>query len=133
MANHFQLVEYMAPISVAAYSYMSLVPVIMPPIMRLMTTKKERQIRMPYSQRTISRTTRILFPIVVTIIVGTLVPFGEPAALEAAIREALHHDWDRDFILAYARANTWDRRIDQLVGEFQKVVAEYRQGKAPSS
>ena len=64
---------------------------------------------------------------------GTLVPFGEPAALEAAIREALHHDWDRDFILAYARANTWDRRIDQLVGEFQKVVAEYRQGKAPSS
>jgi len=68
----------LGPITVAAYSYMSLVPIIMPPIMRLMTTKKERMIRMPYSQRTISRTTRILFPIVVTIIVGTLVPFATP-------------------------------------------------------
>ena len=69
-------------------------------------------------------------------IAGIRTTFVDPddvAALEAAIREALHHDWDRDFILAYARANTWDRRIDQLVGEFQKVVAEYRQGKAPSS
>ena len=68
----------LGPITVAAYSYMSLVPVIMPPIMRLLTTKKERLIRMPYSQRTISRTTRILFPIVVTLIVGTLVPFATP-------------------------------------------------------
>mgnify|MGYP001037764561 CR=1 FL=1 len=68
----------LGPITVAAYSYMSLVPIIMPPIMRLMTTKKERLIRMPYSQRTISRTTRILFPIVVTVIVGTLVPFATP-------------------------------------------------------
>lgn len=68
----------LGPITVAAYSYMSLVPIIMPPIMRLITTKKERAIRMPYSQRTISRTTRILFPIVVTIIVGTLVPFATP-------------------------------------------------------
>jgi sodium ion-translocating decarboxylase beta subunit len=68
----------LGPITVAAYSYMALVPIIMPPIMRLLTTKKERLIRMPYSQRTISRTTRILFPIVVTIIVGTLVPFATP-------------------------------------------------------
>lgn len=63
---------------------------------------------------------------------GTLVPFGDPAALEAAIRETLRREWDREFILGYARANTWDRRIDQLVGEFQKVVAEYRQAKAPA-
>ena len=68
----------LGPITVAAYSYMSLVPIIMPPIMRLLTTKHERAIRMPYSQRTISRTTRILFPIVVTILVGTLVPFATP-------------------------------------------------------
>jgi carboxybiotin decarboxylase len=68
----------LGPITVAAYSYMSLVPVIMPPIMRLLTTEKERRIRMPYSQRKISRRTRILFPIIVTVIVGTLVPFATP-------------------------------------------------------
>jgi len=68
----------LGPITVAAYSYMALVPIIMPPIMRLLTTEKERRIRMPYSQRQISRRTRILFPIVVTIVVGTLVPFATP-------------------------------------------------------
>lgn len=68
----------LGPITVAAYSYMSLVPIIMPPIMYLLTTKKERLIRMEYSKRTISRRTRILFPIVVTVVVGTLVPFATP-------------------------------------------------------
>lgn len=70
--------ELVGPITVAAYSYMSLVPIIMPPIMRLLTTKKERAIRMPYSSREISQRTRILFPIVVTIVIGTLVPFATP-------------------------------------------------------
>ncbi len=68
----------LGPITVAAYSYMSLVPIILPPIMKLLTTQAERRIRMPYSQRTISRRTRILFPIVVTVVVGTLVPFATP-------------------------------------------------------
>ncbi len=68
----------LGPISVAAYSYMSLVPILLPPIMRMLTTQKERRIRMPYSQRTIGRRTRILFPIVVTLLVGTLVPFATP-------------------------------------------------------
>jgi carboxybiotin decarboxylase len=68
----------LGPITVAAYSYMSLVPIILPPIMYALTTKKERMIRMPYSQRTISRRTRILFPIAVTVVVGTLVPFATP-------------------------------------------------------
>jgi carboxybiotin decarboxylase len=68
----------LGPITVAAYSYMALVPIIMPPVMRLLTTEKERRIRMPYSQRTISRRTRILFPIIVTLLVGTLVPFATP-------------------------------------------------------
>ncbi|MGL5405254.1 MAG: sodium ion-translocating decarboxylase subunit beta [Propionibacteriaceae bacterium] len=67
-----------APITVAAYSYMSLVPIIMPPIMRLLTTKKERSIRMPYTSREISKRTRVLFPIIVTIVVGILVPFATP-------------------------------------------------------
>ncbi len=68
----------LGPITVAAYSYMSLVPIILPPIMRGLTTKEERLIRMPYSQRTLTRRTRILFPILVTLVVGTLVPFATP-------------------------------------------------------
>jgi oxaloacetate decarboxylase beta subunit len=68
----------LGPITVCAYSYMSLVPIIQPPIMRLLTSKKERLIRMPYSQRTISRRTRILVPIAVTLVVGILVPFATP-------------------------------------------------------
>jgi sodium ion-translocating decarboxylase beta subunit len=70
--------DLLGPITVAAYSYMSLVPIIMPPIMRAMTSKAERSIRMPYSSRPISRRTRILFPIGVTILIGTLVPFATP-------------------------------------------------------
>src|SRR5690606_33805297 len=58
----------LGPISVAAYSYMALVPIIMPPIMRALTSREERAIRMPYSQRMISRRTRILFPVVVTVL-----------------------------------------------------------------
>ncbi len=68
----------LGPITVAAYSYMALVPIILPPIMKVLTTPQERRIRMPYSQRKISRRTRILFPIVVTVLVGTLVPFATP-------------------------------------------------------
>ncbi len=68
----------LGPITVAAYSYMSLVPIILPPIIRLLTTQSERRIRMPYSSRKISRRTRIMFPIVVTVLVGTLVPFATP-------------------------------------------------------
>ncbi|MBI4299641.1 MAG: sodium ion-translocating decarboxylase subunit beta, partial [Chloroflexi bacterium] len=56
----------LGPIAVAAYSYMSLVPIIQPPIMRLLTTKEERRIKMEYTTRHISKTTRILFPIVTT-------------------------------------------------------------------
>ncbi len=68
----------LGPITVAAYSYMSLIPVIMPPIINALTTPDERRIRMAYVERPISRGTRILFPIVTTIVVGTLVPFAIP-------------------------------------------------------
>ena len=68
----------LAPIAVAAYSYMALVPVIQPPVMRLLTTKKERRIRMAYSSRPVSKLTRILFPIVVTLVSGLLVPLATP-------------------------------------------------------
>jgi carboxybiotin decarboxylase len=68
----------LGPITVAAYSYMALVPVIMPPIMRALTTPEERRIRMQPGGRAVSRRTRILFPIAVTLLVGTLVPFATP-------------------------------------------------------
>ncbi|MBI2918099.1 MAG: sodium ion-translocating decarboxylase subunit beta [Chloroflexi bacterium] len=70
--------ELLAPIAVAAYSYMSLVPIIQPPIMRALTTKAERRIQMPYSTRTISKTTRILFPIAVTLVTGLIAPLATP-------------------------------------------------------
>lgn len=66
--------KYLGAIMVAAYSYMALVPIVQPPIIKLLTTKKERLIRMPYKQGNVSRLTRILFPIIVTVIVGIAAP-----------------------------------------------------------
>jgi len=63
-------------ISVAAYSYMSLVPIIQPPIMRWLTTEKERAINMGTVKKTVSKTTKLLFPLVVTIIGGLIAPKG---------------------------------------------------------
>ena len=59
---------------VAAYSYMALVPIVQPPVIRLLTTQKERRIRMPYEKGSVSQLTKILFPIVVTIIAGMVAP-----------------------------------------------------------
>jgi sodium ion-translocating decarboxylase beta subunit len=70
--------DLLAPIAVAAYSYMSLIPIIQPPIMKLLTTRKERLIRMEYSPRPVSKTARIIFPIAVTIIVSLLAPQAAP-------------------------------------------------------
>ncbi len=66
--------NYQGAIMVAAYSYMALVPIVQPPIIRLITSKKERRIRMNYAPAAISKTTRILFPIIVTIVAGTVAP-----------------------------------------------------------
>jgi oxaloacetate decarboxylase beta subunit len=70
--------ELLGPISVAAYSYMALVPIIQPPIMKFMTTDKERKCRMPAVKNVISPTTRLLFPIVVTVVTGLIAPKGLP-------------------------------------------------------
>ncbi len=70
--------ELLGAIAVAAYSYMSLVPIIQPPVMRLMTTQKERRVRMPYERREVSKTTRVIFPIVVTIVVSLISPQASP-------------------------------------------------------
>lgn len=64
----------LAPISVAAYSYMSLVPIIQPPVIRALTTVEERKIRMPYEEHSVSKPVKILFPIIVTIIAGLVAP-----------------------------------------------------------
>jgi carboxybiotin decarboxylase len=63
-------------VSVAAYSYMSLVPLIQPPIMRMLTTDKERKIVMGVVKQPVSKTTKIIFPIVVTIVASILAPLG---------------------------------------------------------
>jgi oxaloacetate decarboxylase beta subunit len=70
--------ELLAPIAVAAYSYMSLIPIIQPPLMRLLTTKKERMIRMDYTPRPISQRTLVIFPVALTVVVGLLVPEATP-------------------------------------------------------
>jgi sodium ion-translocating decarboxylase beta subunit len=70
--------ELLAPIAVAAYSYMSLIPIIQPPLMKLLTTKKERQIRMEYAPRPVSQKALLFFPILLTLVVGLLVPEATP-------------------------------------------------------
>ena len=66
--------QYIGAIMVAAYSYMALVPIVQPPVIKLLTTKKERMIRMPYEPKEVSKLTKILFPIVITAIVGLVAP-----------------------------------------------------------
>jgi len=78
VANHFQLGDYIAPISVAAYSYMSLVPIIQPPVIRALTTKSERTIRMDYKEEKASKVALVVFPILVTLVAGIIVPMSAP-------------------------------------------------------
>ncbi len=73
VANTLQS-NYIGAIIVAAYSYMALVPIIQPPVIKLITTKKERLIRMPYEQKSVSKLTRILFPIILTVVAGLIAP-----------------------------------------------------------
>ncbi len=70
--------QLLGAVSVAAYSYMSLVPIIQPPIMRLLTTSRERTIKMGAVNKTVSARTRLLFPIVVTCVTGLIAPKGLP-------------------------------------------------------
>ncbi|MFB3884076.1 MAG: sodium ion-translocating decarboxylase subunit beta [Thermodesulfobacteriota bacterium] len=70
--------ELLGPVSVAAYCYMSLVPIIQPPIMRLLTTKEEKTINMGVVKKSVSKTTKLLFPLVVTILGGLIAPKGLP-------------------------------------------------------
>jgi sodium ion-translocating decarboxylase beta subunit len=65
---------YLGPIMVAAYSYMALVPIIQPPVIKLCTTKKERLIRMKYHPGEVTKLTKILFPIIITIVAGVVAP-----------------------------------------------------------
>lgn len=65
---------YLGAIMVAAYSYMALVPIIQPPVIRLLTTRKERLIRMPYQQKQVSKRTRILFPICIFLLAALVAP-----------------------------------------------------------
>lgn len=66
--------KYLGAIMVAAYSYMALVPLIQPPVIKALTTEKERKIRMAYEHKEISKTTKILFPIIITAVAGIVSP-----------------------------------------------------------
>ncbi|MGL6199924.1 MAG: sodium ion-translocating decarboxylase subunit beta [Lachnospiraceae bacterium] len=77
LAGKLEQTAILGPIAVAAYSYMSLVPIIQPPIMKLLTTKKERLIKME-QLRPVSKIERILFPIIVTIVVSLILPTTAP-------------------------------------------------------
>ena len=77
LAGKLGQTKYMGPIAVAAYSYMSLVPIIQPPIMKALTTEKERKVKME-QLRPVSKLERILFPIVVTIVVVLILPTTAP-------------------------------------------------------
>lgn len=68
------LSNYTGAIMVAAYSYMALVPIIQPPVIKLLTTRKERLIRMPYEGKEVSKLTKILFPIIITVVAGIVAP-----------------------------------------------------------
>jgi oxaloacetate decarboxylase beta subunit len=68
----------LAAVSVAAYSYMALVPIIQPPIMRALTTQKERETTMSYVAKPVSQKTKILFPLVITVFAGIIAPKGLP-------------------------------------------------------
>jgi len=73
VANFFHS-NYLGAIVIVAYSYMALVPIVQPPVIRMITTQKERRIRMEYSAQTVTKTTKILFPIIITIISGLVSP-----------------------------------------------------------
>ncbi|MDD5850421.1 MAG: sodium ion-translocating decarboxylase subunit beta [Firmicutes bacterium] len=73
VANYYHS-NYLGAIIVAAYSYMALVPIIQPPAIRLVTTKKERCIHMDYNPRSVSKTAKILFPICITVVAGIIAP-----------------------------------------------------------
>jgi oxaloacetate decarboxylase beta subunit len=73
-----EMIDIVGATAVAAYSYMALVPLIQPPIIKLLTTKKERQIVMPPPKKIVSKRARILFPIICTIVISTLVPKAAP-------------------------------------------------------
>ena len=73
VANFLQS-NYIGAIIVAAYSYMALVPIVQPPVIRMITTKKERKIRMTYEAQNVSKLTRIIFPVFVTVITGLVAP-----------------------------------------------------------
>jgi oxaloacetate decarboxylase beta subunit len=68
--------ELLGPITVAAYSYMSLVPLVQPPVIRMLTTPEERRIHMEYQEFRVSKTVRVLFPILVTVIAGIIAPIS---------------------------------------------------------
>ena len=87
--------ELLAPIAVAAYSYMGLIPVIQIPIMRRLTTREERLIRMEYAPRPISRRALVFFPMAITVVAGLLVPDAVPLVATLMLGQSLARERGR--------------------------------------
>ena len=82
--------ELLGPIAVAAYSYMSLIPIIQPPLMRLLTTQKERRVRMAYAPRPVSRHAVLIFPMAVTIFISLIAPAAAPLIASLMLGNLIH-------------------------------------------
>lgn len=106
---------YIAPIAVAAYSYMALVPMIQPFAIKLVTTKKERMIRMPYNPAKVSRLTRILFPIIVTVVAGLVAP-ASVSLVGCLMFGNLIRECGRLDTLSQTAANAFANMITLLLG-----------------
>lgn len=107
----------LGPIAVTAYSYMSLVPLIQPPVMRLMTTEAERKVRMPYTRREVSRMVRVLFPIVVTVVVSLIAPKASPLIAALMLGNLL-----RESLVVDRLSNSAQNELNSVVTLFLGLV-----------
>ncbi len=107
----------LGPITVCAYTYMSLIPIIKPPVMKLMTSKAERTIRMPYSRKKLSRTLRVLFPIVMTIVVSLIAPKASPLIAALMFGNLL-----REALVVENLSNAAENTLANLVSLFLGIV-----------
>ena len=119
--------NYLGAIVVAAYSYMALVPIVQPPIIKLITTKNERLIKMPYAKDGVSKTTKILFPIIITIIVGIVSP--KSVALIGSLCSAILSESAACLTASRRRR----RRFSQTSSRFSSVSLSQRECRRPNS
>ncbi|MGI6239743.1 MAG: sodium ion-translocating decarboxylase subunit beta [Christensenellales bacterium] len=120
VANAFGT-KYLGAITVAAYSYMALVPIVQPPFIKLCTTRKERLIRMPYNPKQVTRATRILFPIIVTVIAGIIAPMSV-----ALVGFLMFGNLIRECTVLNSLSNTAQNVLAQLISLFLGLTVAFK-------